>query len=136
MINPMRFLLFLVFVGFLLPLDALAERGWQLALKGRQESLYFSPDSVQTTNELTEVSIVRNLRAPQQTASGHVSSVLETLSINCQNLQVAVTMTLFFKREFARGERVELSTTDRPGLSPVHSNLPPFFLMRVCGFNA
>lgn len=134
--NPVRLIRFLVFAGSLLPLAAFAERGWQLAIKGSQESLYFSPDSVQTTNDLTEVSVVRNLHQPQNTASGQVSSVFETLTIHCQSLQVSVTMALFFKREFARGERIELSTTDRQRFSPVRSNLPPFFLMRVCGFNA
>jgi hypothetical protein len=134
--KPMRLVLFLVFVGSWLPLTALAERGWELTLKGRHESLYFSPDSVQTTNELTEVWIVRNLHEPHQTAEGQVLSVLETIMINCQNLNVSTTMTLFFKREFARGQRVELSATDRPQVSPVRSNLPLFFLMRVCGFNA
>jgi hypothetical protein len=134
--NPMRLILILVFAGSMLPLTALAERGWELTLKGSQESLYFSPDSVQTTNELTEVLIVRNLREPHQTASGQILSVLETININCQNLAVSTTMTLFFKREFARGERVELSAADRPRVLPVRSNLPLFFLMRVCGFNA
>lgn len=132
----MRLALTLVFAGLLLPPAALAERGWQLALKGGQESLYFSPDSVQTTNELTEVSIVRNLHEPQHTASGAVSSVFETLTIDCQKLQVSVTLKLFFRREFARGERIELSATDRQRFTPVRSSLPPFFLMRVCGFNA
>lgn len=115
---------------------ARAERGWILAADNSKESFYFSPDSVETTNEITEVSVVRNLHQPQLTSSGQFSSVLETLAINCKNLRVMITGTLFFKRNFARGERLELDPKDRQRLPSLDQNLPPLLLMRVCGFSA
>jgi hypothetical protein len=112
-----------------------AERGWQLAAKDQRASLYFSPDSVETTNERTDVAVVRNLHEPISSASGRFASVFETVAINCQTLRIAVTSTLFFKRDFARGERIELTPRERQRVPPLDQILPPLFLMRVCGFN-
>jgi hypothetical protein len=113
-----------------------AERGWTLAANNSKESFYFSPDSVETTNDITEVSVVRNLHKPRQTPGGQIASVLDTLAVNCKSLRYTTTSTLFFKLSFARGERLEPEVKDRQGLPSLDQNLPPLFLMRVCGFSA
>jgi hypothetical protein len=128
-------LLTMVSTIFFMPVAAHAERGWQLAAKDQRASLYFSPDSVETTNERTDVAVVRNLHEPISSSSGRFASVFETVAINCQTLRIAVTSTLFFKRDFARGERIELTPRERQRVPPLDQILPPLFLMRVCGFN-
>ncbi len=120
----------------MIAVPARAERGWTLAANDSKESFYFAPDSVETTNDITEVSVVRNLHQPQHTTSGQFSSVLETIAIHCKSLRVTITDTLFFKREFARGERLELEPKDRQQVPALGQNLPPLLLMRVCGFSA
>ena len=132
----MRLLIPFLLIGLLLPLTVSAERGWQLAAKDQRASLYFSPDSVETTNERTDVALVRNFHKPISASSGPLASVFEMVAINCQTLRITVTSTLFFKRDFARGERIELTPRERQRIPPLDQNLPPLFLMQVCGFSA
>lgn len=132
----MRIVTVFVVATNLIAVPAWAERGWTLAANNSKESFYFSPDSIETTNDITEVSVVRNLHQLQHTTSGRFASVLENLAIHCKSLRVTVTDTLFFQREFARGERLELQPKERQQVPALGQNLPPLFLMRVCGFSA
>jgi hypothetical protein len=113
-----------------------AAPGWLLASKDSLVSFYFAPDSVETTNDLTEVSVVRNFYQPQSTRAGTFSSIYQTLMVSCQSLRFDITSTLFFQQQFARGERLELEPTDRQRVPPLNQRLPSVLLMRVCGFSA
>jgi hypothetical protein len=131
-----RIVISLVITANMIIAPAHAERGWTLAANNSKEAFYFSPDSVETTNDITAVSVVRNLHKPHQTTGGHIASVLDTLEVNCKSLRYTTTGTLFFKLDFARGERLEPEPKDRQRLPSLTQSLPPLLLMRVCGFSA